>query len=411
MAGRAKRRAPIWDVAGLSASRSQPDPSGCESASLEKSIAPDLDTIHSTYDITQPQFTSRRKFLGPILIFIKRVLSRLLLPVLARQTGWNAAQTRLVAFLKDRVFELSHELRNARQSLLDQHHRLMAVDRETADLRMQMNLHTSALLAQRALTPAPGPEGGKRGEEASSSFHSLHSQKEWYSPIILGPSTVGRYATSRESRREVMNVLSKLRQDDVMKYLLSYYQEGEARYGDSWQYADIATILVSVAKLMRPQQYLEIGVFHGRSMAIVAALSPQCELVGFDQWMPYAEQSNPGPDLVHEQLKRVGHQGTATLISGNSHQTLPEFFRQYPNANFDLITVDGDHTEEGAAQDLRDVLPHLKLGGFLVFDDLYFPGFEFLSRVWFSVVASDPRFLTWEFRELGNGVAIAMRRS
>ena len=397
-------------MADLSVAQSQSDPASVQRASLEASIAPDVDTIQSTYDITQAQFTSQRRFLGPVLILIKRLLRRLLIPVLSRQAGWNAAQTRLVTFLKYWVLELFQQSAALRRELQGQYGQLTALGREIADLRMQMNLQTSALLAQRAL-PGVGSDGANSMQEASSSFHSPVAKKQWYAPVILGPSTVGKFATSRESRRQVMDILGKLKQDDVIQYLLSYYEEGDRRYGDSWLYADITTILVSLAKLMRPKEYLEVGVFHGRSMAMVAALCPQCELFGFDQWLPYAELLNPGPDLVREQLRGVGHQGPVTLVSGNSHQTLPEFFRQHPEANFDLITVDGDHTEEGAAQDLRDVIPHLKLGGFLAFDDLYFPGFEYLSRVWFSVVASDPRFLTWEFKELGNGIAIAMRRA
>jgi hypothetical protein len=37
---------------------------------------------------------------------------------------------------------------------------------------------------------------------------------------------------------------------------------------------------------------------------------------------------------------------------------------------FDLITVDGDHTALGTWWDLADVLPHVAVGGALVFDDL-----------------------------------------
>ncbi|HTD24038.1 MAG TPA: class I SAM-dependent methyltransferase [Terriglobales bacterium] len=232
----------------------------------------------------------------------------------------------------------------------------------------------------------------------------------WLRPTILGPSTVGQYALGPESRKQVISILKKLDQDAVMQYLLKYYQTGQTRYGDGWRYADLTTALVALATLLRPKRYLEIGVFHGRSMCMVGALCPEAELVGFDMWVEgYAGLSNPGPKLVRQQLKKVRHRGPVTLISGNSHETVPRYFCENPDA-FDLITVDGDHTAEGGRQDLRDVLPHLAVGGFVLLDDISYPGSEFLYKIWAQEVMSDPRFVCWDFRELGNGIAIALKQ-
>jgi len=49
---------------------------------------------------------------------------------------------------------------------------------------------------------------------------------------------------------------------------------------------------------------------------------------------------------------------------------------------FDLITVDGDHSEEGAFDDLLNVIPHLNVGGILVFDDIAHPTHPYLLGVW-----------------------------
>ena len=62
------------------------------------------------------------------------------------------------------------------------------------------------------------------------------------------------------------------------------------------------------------------------------------------------------------------------------------------------------HTDAGAVADLRTVVPRLKLGGVLVFDDLANPGHPGLRRVWEREVVADPRFSTWAFDELGFGV-------
>jgi len=131
----------------------------------------------------------------------------------------------------------------------------------------------------------------------------------------------------------------------------------------------------------------------------------------FDMWAEnYAGIENPGPDFVRTELQKMGHRGEMVFVNGNSHETLPRYFSANPNAWFDLITVDGDHSDEGAAQDLREVLPRLNIGGAVVFDDIGHPQHPGLRRVWVEMVAEEPRFTTWTFEEVGFGVGFGMRR-
>jgi predicted O-methyltransferase YrrM len=184
-----------------------------------------------------------------------------------------------------------------------------------------------------------------------------------------------------------MQIIEHLEPDDYIRYLQAYYQAGLVRFGDAWRYADIVTALLAAAQLIHPQAYLEIGVRRGRSMAMVTATCQDCAMVGFDLWTAdYAGMTNPGPDFVEGEMKKLGYRGTLNLIRGDSHQTVPEYFKTNPQAYFDLITVDGDHSERGAAQDLRNVLPRLKLGGVLVFDDVNHPAFPHLGRIWLEGV-------------------------
>jgi hypothetical protein len=57
---------------------------------------------------------------------------------------------------------------------------------------------------------------------------------------------------------------------------------------------------------------------------------------------------------------------TIEFINGDSHETLHEFFDgkygSHPQ-EFDLISVDGDHSRLGAWWDLYDLFPHVRLGG------------------------------------------------
>jgi predicted O-methyltransferase YrrM len=249
------------------------------------------------------------------------------------------------------------------------------------------------------------------GSVPASAFTVLDTDvRTFFEPVMISPSALGEVAVAPATARRVMEVNSLLEWDDYIRYVRAYYAAGLDRFGDAWRYADISTALLAAAQLSRPQRYMEIGVRRGHSLAMVASLCPTCEIVAFDMWMPdYAGMPNPGPEFVRGELQKVGFQGSLEFVNGNSHKTVPAYFEQYPDKFFDVITVDGDHTEQGAEQDLRDVLPHLKTGGVLIFDDI--AQYPALYDVWRDVVASDLRFSSWAFTELGYGVAIAVRTS
>lgn len=234
----------------------------------------------------------------------------------------------------------------------------------------------------------------------------------WLCPVMLSGQTIASNAQSQSTRRAVMETLSYLSEDEYLTYLRAYYQEGEDRFGAHWNYADLLTFLHASATLLRPRNYLEIGVRRGRSLSIVAQTSPECRIFGFDLWMQnYAGMPNPGPDFVRDELARGGFTGSLELVSGDSHKTLLEFFREFPEFEFDMINVDGDHSEEGARLDLNQVLPHLAVGGVLLLDDIMHPQHRYLEVVWDQIVGTNERFSTAKYTDLGYGVAVAVRKS
>jgi predicted O-methyltransferase YrrM len=229
--------------------------------------------------------------------------------------------------------------------------------------------------------------------------------------VVVGAATVGELALDPITRDQALTTLAKLEPDDYADYVRDFVGVGTARADDRWRYADILTALSAAATLLQPESYLEIGVRRGRSMAIVAGIRRDCSMIGVDLWLEgYAGMTNPGPAFVRGELAKVGHTGSVELITGSSHQVLPDLFTRHPELSFDLVTVDGDHSPRGAERDLRDVLPRLRIGGAVVFDDIRHPQHPALNRVWLDVVASDRRFSCWEFDDVGYGVAVGVRR-
>ncbi|MBM3514869.1 MAG: class I SAM-dependent methyltransferase, partial [Alphaproteobacteria bacterium] len=217
-------------------------------------------------------------------------------------------------------------------------------------------------------TPLARPAYGKMPVMVPSACHvPADGKPAWYPPVMVGADTLSEKIARGPYLAEALDLMKRLTPDDYTMYLNDFYRAGEQRFGSSWRYADIVTVLLCLSDTLKPRTYLEIGVRRGRSAAAVASKSPYCAMFLFDKWVTnYAGMDNPGPTFVQDELKKIGYQGAASFIDGDSHKTLPAFFAKNATAAFDLITVDGDHSEAGAAQDLRDVLPRLAVGGAVV---------------------------------------------
>jgi predicted O-methyltransferase YrrM len=131
---------------------------------------------------------------------------------------------------------------------------------------------------------------------------------------------------------------------------------------------NIWLVLAYLAKIIKPERYMELGVRRGYSMSIVGARRKTAELVGFDMWVSgYGGVPNPGPEFVKSELLKVGHKGRVNLISGDASVTVPAY---RDDQYFPVILADADHSIDGVYRDIRNCLPLVAPGGFLVVDDL-----------------------------------------
>jgi hypothetical protein len=234
---------------------------------------------------------------------------------------------------------------------------------------------------------------------------------QWYLPALAGPSSFLPETVGAAAVRNALEVLGKLTPDRYHAFVTEFYHTGLERFGDSWVYADINTVLLGLSRRLRPTSYLEIGVRRGRSMAMLASQSPDCGIVGFDLWIEnYAGMENPGEKLVRSELARVGYRGEAVFVAGDSRETVPRYLAENPGRTFDIITVDGDHSVEGARADLLNVIPRLNVGGVLVFDDIVNQDHRELGPLWDELVGADPQFASYSFSEVGFGVSLAVRK-
>lgn len=136
---------------------------------------------------------------------------------------------------------------------------------------------------------------------------------------------------------------------------------------------------------------VEIGVYRGSSLlpqALAMRLTGGCA-VGIDPWSLAEwrqEEAPPGrqgpyrwkaPEidwaaLYHEVLDRIARYGVerhCRVIRGLSHKVADDIV-----PGIDLLHIDGNHDSGAVARDLELYLPKLRHGGYLVLDDITWPG-------------------------------------
>lgn len=255
------------------------------------------------------------------------------------------------------------------------------------------------------------PVYSKMEQYVEAVCYRVEGRTQWYPPLMLSADALAENALAIDNTKNALQLIQSLDMDDYCQYLAEYYQEGMRRFGCNWRYADIVTVLLALAEKLQPKSYLEIGVRRGRSVCAVASKASQCDLYLFDMWVSnYAGMENPGPELVATELDKFSHTGKREFTNGNSHETLKSFFSENPNLALDMVTVDGDHSYDGAVEDLCDVLPRIKIGGAVVFDDLCHPKHLYLQEVWQGLVVNDSRFTSWTCTDIGYGVGFALRK-
>ncbi len=166
-----------------------------------------------------------------------------------------------------------------------------------------------------------------------------------------------------------------------------------------------------LADRLKPVTYLEVGVRVGASMVQVLANAPIKVAAGVDLWsgeyagLPNTREFTIGQLERHRQA--TGGKYDLHLLQGNSHKVLKDLFKN--KCVFDLINVDGDHSDEGAMEDLEDALKLLAPRGAILFDDIIHPSHRSLLNVIRTFASRHPEFTLLLNTKDDNGVAILLR--
>ena len=157
----------------------------------------------------------------------------------------------------------------------------------------------------------------------------------------------------------------------------------------------------------QPRGYLEIGTREGDSLRVVVEHAYTLgKVVCADTWgSEWGGTGRGDPSHIDAMLAAMLYVGDVAYLTGDSRQTIPTLAEP-----FDLILVDGDHSEEGGRADLENVWPICAPGGCIAFHDITHPAHPYLERVfdeWAESHADDIR-LAHKIKE-GHGVGFVIR--
>jgi O-antigen chain-terminating methyltransferase len=109
--------------------RSAPSPEPPSLAVESDTEHPDLTLLQATSDVANVRFVSHRIVLGSLAVLAKRLISRLLTPILTQQAAYNAANARLVEADRRELTKLGETARafeRHQRQLHDEHHEQQA---------------------------------------------------------------------------------------------------------------------------------------------------------------------------------------------------------------------------------------------------------------------------------------------
>ncbi|WP_321493265.1 class I SAM-dependent methyltransferase [uncultured Desulfobacter sp.] len=162
---------------------------------------------------------------------------------------------------------------------------------------------------------------------------------------------------------------------------------------------------------INPTSYLEIGTRTGGSM-VQALQSPNLKsAVSVDLWNgEYAGMTNTlnySKKQISGYLERQKKNCEYIPIQGSSHKILPQLIDQ--QKKFNLICVDGDHTEGGAWLDLVNAERLLSKKGVIIFDDLIHPSCPYMIKITKKFMDTYPEFNMISNTKQDNGCAIFLK--
>jgi predicted O-methyltransferase YrrM len=161
------------------------------------------------------------------------------------------------------------------------------------------------------------------------------------------------------STKEVHTYLAELESSGLTSYLYSQFKKNTPAFGMHWQ-AIGAGSLYAITRIMKPEVFLETGVWWGvSSTCILEAMEKNQKgtLISID-----TEPSSGW--MIPERLRKRWK-----FLVGMSSDVMPDLLRQL--GSIDVFLHDSDHSYKNMRWELEEAYPHVRDGGVFLADDVH----------------------------------------
>lgn len=168
-----------------------------------------------------------------------------------------------------------------------------------------------------------------------------------------------------------------------------------------WNFPNHYPFMYGLGKAVKPGSYLEIGTRYGYSMVSIGAGARDSlrSITSID----LQEYEGMSQDYAKDNLLSTGFSGKYEFFAGSSHDA--EIKNKVKGKLYDLVFVDGDHSYEGALDDILYYWGNVGPGKFMIIDDVLWQVFSNGKKVLRAVKDALPRLEKMEFYDfIGAGV-------
>jgi hypothetical protein len=213
---------------------------------------------------------------------------------------------------------------------------------------------------------------------------------------------IAEYRNERAANNDIFRLFGELtRQTDWLSSHRDWVEANNWGFGDRPFHHMWRLILQHLAERGGPVACLEIGVFKGQVVSLWSLIGDRCRIpLRITAVSPFAGSSAPAPRnrLIQNLLAAVSRRYRDEWTAGNLYERrdyladCKRIFDQFgldfsevevvrgfstdqavldslAGRVFDLVYIDGDHSEEVATHDVKSFAPKVVPGGFIVMDD------------------------------------------
>lgn len=168
-----------------------------------------------------------------------------------------------------------------------------------------------------------------------------------------------------------------------------------------WNFPNTYAFMYGLSKALKPASYLEIGTRYGYSMvSIYLGAKDTLRTISSIDLQEYEDKSQ---NFAKENLLGTGYNGAYEFFTGSSHDV--SIKNKVKGKVYDLVFVDGDHSYEGALEDILGYWGNVRPGKYMIVDDVLWQVFSNGKRVLRAVKDAVPRLDNVEFFDfIGAGV-------